>query len=499
MIKRWWPTADSTITNAYKPTMTTRGTGSNMGAADSLEVFYIFAQADTGSQESARILVKFPTNQISADRAASRIPASGSVNFYLRMFNAVHPFTVPSSGTFLIQAVSQSWSEGIGLDMDEYSDEHAVNWMSASEGTAWGLAGGDYHSASSTTTPPGSDFLLTSSFTSGLEDLELDVTPIIETWLENEADSTQTYSNNGFGIQYSGSLESGSISYYTKKFYSRSSEYFLKRPIIEARWNDSKLDDRGNFYASSALATATDNLNTVYLYNYIRGQFVDIPTIGTGNIYVQVYNSSSNGELLTPTPNNPVTGGWVSTGIYSASFALDTTASIVYDRWFSGSGPGNENANLGAVCFHTGTLHVKSFGGDMEQAPFGNVQYVTKILNLKPEYTRDEVARFRVYSRKKNWNPTIYTKATTEIRPEIPEAGYYRIYRVIDDFDVVSYGTGSDNHTKMSFDTSGSYFDFDMETLEGDYMYAIRFVYQDGANYYEQPEVHKFRVRKDNP
>ena len=40
-IKRYTANADTTITNAYKANLQTRGTGSNMGLADSLEVFHI--------------------------------------------------------------------------------------------------------------------------------------------------------------------------------------------------------------------------------------------------------------------------------------------------------------------------------------------------------------------------------------------------------------------------------------------------------------------------
>ena len=36
------------------------------------------------------------------------------------------------------------------------------------------------------------------------------------------------------------------------------------------------------------------------------------------------------------------------------------------------------------------------------------------------------------------------------------------IFRVIDELDVVPFGTGSDLHTGMSYDVSGNYFDFDM-------------------------------------
>ena len=70
-----------TITNAFRENLTTRGTASNMGRADSLEVFSIYAQENSGSSELSRILVQFPISDVSTDRANGVLPASGSVNF----------------------------------------------------------------------------------------------------------------------------------------------------------------------------------------------------------------------------------------------------------------------------------------------------------------------------------------------------------------------------------------------------------------------------------
>ena len=43
-VKRYVASKDTTITNAYKSNLSTRGTGSNMGAADVLELFSIYGQ-----------------------------------------------------------------------------------------------------------------------------------------------------------------------------------------------------------------------------------------------------------------------------------------------------------------------------------------------------------------------------------------------------------------------------------------------------------------------
>ena len=92
-IKRYTAIYDNTLTNAYQENLTTRGTGSNMGLADSLEIFSIYAQKSSSSYELSRVLAQFPvitadaTVTIQSDRTAGTIPASGSVDFYLQLYN----------------------------------------------------------------------------------------------------------------------------------------------------------------------------------------------------------------------------------------------------------------------------------------------------------------------------------------------------------------------------------------------------------------------------
>ena len=372
-ILRYTASADNTITNAFKADLTLRGTGSNMGYADSLEVFSIYGQTSGStlgrSQELSRILIQFPITSISADRTANTIPASGSVSFYLRMFNAETPFTLPQDFTLTVAPLSQSWTEGTGLDMDEYNDLGSSNWLSASTSTKWGSVGGDYLTASNYNV----------TFSQGYEDLEVDITNLVELWIKG--DSSGGHDNYGVGVHLTASQEayhsnssgvnSGSLlqnlvgstdSYYTKKFFARSTQYFFSRPVLEARWDSRIQDDRENFYYSSSLAPAADNLNTLYLYNYIRGQLVNIPSVGTGKVLLSLYSGSSSptgAKLLLPAGggvasglDTNVTGGWVSTGIYSASFAVTGTSattatpSAVFDVWHSGGGRALYGLNL---------------------------------------------------------------------------------------------------------------------------------------------------------
>ena len=596
-IKRYFSDADNTITNAFRPSLTSRGTNANMGASDVLEVFSVYGQASSGSTELERILIKFPISEITTDRSTGDLPIAGGVSFYLKMSNARHSQTVPRQFTLNVSAVSRSWEEGFGLDMDGYTDivypnNEGSTWMSASQTTAWTRMGGDYHDS-----PVYTDY-----FDKGIEDLEVDVTPLVEEWIAGTKD------NYGFGVHLTGTQEAyysgvggystsdddaawaasvlsgqtliitvdsgtpqvvtlagitggaatsleiatsinaqlvGAIadgtstpgtvvitsdnkdvgpssisiddastaitiglmsftptdvsststrgqlnnligsqySFYTKKFFGRNSEFYYKRPYIEARWNSALKDDRGNFYASSSLLSAEDNLHTIYLYNIFGGKLKNIPGVGTGEIYVKAFDSSSGGTDLTPTT---VIGGFVSTGVYSASFALETSLTTVYDRWY--------DSGL-ATCYHTGTISVKSHAASAYNP---NPKYVVNITNLKPSYTRDEQVRLRLYARQKDWSPTIYTVANSNIETLIIESASYQIFRIVDDLSIVPYGTSSDNYTQMSYDVSGNYFDFDMGILQSGYSYGIKVAFYDETSYVEQPYLWKFRIESLN-
>ena len=516
-ILRYTASIDNTITNAYESNLTQRGTGSNMGYADSVEIFSIYGQLSSStagaSQELSRAIIQFPVDQIDAARTAGTLPASGSVSFFLRMYNAETPWTLPQGYTLEVVPISTQWVEGTGLDMDNYQDLGKSNWMSASTTAKWTNMGGDYD-----TTVPGNMYKVT--FPLGWEDIELDISGLVEQWIAGPGGGG--INNYGVGIfltsseeAYASASSAGGVvqnlagatqTYYTKKFFARSTEFFFKRPVIEARWDSTVKDQRGQFYFSSSFAPASDNLNSIYLYNYVRGRLVNLPGIGTtgnaANLTCSFYSSSATGAPTGSAIRLPLGGGvttalstnatasYVSTGIYSCSFALTAGASPfegVSDVWRRSDG----------VEFFTGSIYPSAMP-KYGSAP--TLNYNTNIRNLRKSYSANETARFRTFVRNKYWNPTIYVKATANNPTEIINSASYSIYRVVDDLTVVSFGTGSNDYncTHLSYDVSGNYFDLDMGLLDPGYMYGIKLAYYNDSigSWIEQPETFKFRVEE---
>ncbi len=643
-IKRYLANADTTITNAYKMNLSTRGTGSNMGESDVLEVFSILGQASTSSVEKTRALLKFPVGTINTDRSNGDIPESGSVKFYLRVFNCPHGQTLPKQYDMQILPLSRSWSEGQGLDMEEYTDEDEANWVMASatkrpqitdvkflttneqllkqeyftlynssntrynfvfttqvgetfsgslpgieivvpltgnmsavkdiasvfsasinvyetglsasisaedtsdtsgatirvtttgssgqsgsyqgtvstdhlslttvqEGgkTKWTTAGGDYHEVGYTAGRNLPHYV--KNFQNGTENLEVNITALVEEWIAAESADDPDRENYGVMLKMSGSYEDGTRnrSYYTKKFFARGSEFFYKRPIIEARWDDSKRDDRSNFYLSSSLLLGEDNLNTLYLYNIVNGKLKNIPVLGgasgSNNAYtqinVQVFPSGNvKNQVIKPktlpigggvTVNaaTVITGGWVSTGIYSASFAFTGSESEIFDVW---SKPTKVVQGIQLV---TGSTFKVNKHKTYDYNP--STTYITTLKNLKSSYSQSDKVRIRLFVRPKDWQPNIYTVASKKAEPSIIKDAYYRVFRLIDQFDVIPFGTGSgaqSKYTRMSYDKNGNYFDLEMSLFESDYAYGIQLAYDTDGKHTVQDKIFKFRVEK---
>tara|TARA_R110000824_G_scaffold138803_2_gene303644 strand:+ start:954 stop:2867 length:1914 start_codon:yes stop_codon:yes gene_type:complete len=635
-IKKYTATQDTTITNAFKPGLATRGTGSNMGMADTTAVFEIYGQATTSSIEKSRVLYQFPVSTILTDRDAGTIPASGSVKFYLRLFNAKTATTVPQNVTYVIHALSRSWDEGVGMDVDSYKDKGIANWIFASttkpkasgsitikdysqagsgtplvqltgsstnyeftaidtncgtscpagdfdsegsnnetatnlaalinssasadfsanavsaivyvtassggsggnsnsmtssvaawgsvtgvssdaantllsggfDGTPWTTKGGDWYTDSS------SSFSVT--LDTGLEDFSVNITDLAEQWISasNDSpastDSLGSKTNYGVVVKLSGAFEDGSNNrtYYQKKFFARGTEFFFKKPVLEARWDKSVADDSAKFYQSSSLAPAADNLMNLYMYNFIDGELSNIPAIGTGPILLSVYSGTLDNTAPTGSKlklaigggvvaggDTDVTGGYVKTGIYSASFAYSNKFADNY----------NSNATDLTTLFpiwHTGSTGELYTGSAVAVKTRSNLSiyntpsYRFSITNLKPSYSRDETALLRIFSQDRGREINIYTVSNASPQGQTLENFFYKVQRVSDDTVIVNFSTGSVVYSKLSYDHSGSYFNFDMSNLEGGYMYEIKLLYKHAGNYREARETFKFRVEE---
>ena len=145
----------------------------------------------------------------------------------------------------------------------------------------WTTEGGDYSSSNNGSM----------SFVDGTEDLEVDITTLVEGWID------ESINNYGVGVHITSAEEAAKKTRYTKKFFARTTQYFFKRPIIEARWDSTEKDERGNFYAKSNLLGNTENNNTIYFKNYFNGVLTDVN--GDPGLKTRIYSDSVKSYELT--------------------------------------------------------------------------------------------------------------------------------------------------------------------------------------------------------
>ena len=463
-ILRITASADTTISNAYKPNTLTRAIYANMGAADSMEVYSIY---NSGSDpQIARALVKFPITSISQSRTDGLIPPSGSTNFIFRLYNVEHPETLPTNYYMFIEPVITDWDEGYGLDLENLSDTgrtgskgFGANWRYASMNT-WANDGGDFASET---------YGKQVYFYDGTEDIEVDITRIVEDQING------ILPPYGLCIHLSASYENGNYTktFYTKRFSARSSEYFYKVPSIEVRWESTVKDDRGDFYFSSDNLSDADNLQNIYFYNKVNGALKNLPNDVVPK--VSIYNSS--GSLLTSSLNSSK----ISTGTYRCTFSITGSDSdVLSDTWFSGS-----------KSYFTGSINAltRSFADH-----FTEPEYVLAMPNLKQYYKNYEKPSLRVFVREKDWSPNFYTVATKDLETITLKNLYFKVIRVVDDLTLIDYGISPIAYTLTSYDKNGNYLDLDMSMFEKGYSYAIKLMILNGTIKKEFPTAFRFKV-----
>ncbi len=185
---------------------------------------------------------KFATNIIAAVNLAQ---AAGTLNVTGSSDGATVTLTQLAKG---VAGNSAADISGTGV-----SDSVVTVVKQFGNGTGqWATTGGDFYTDSSSS--------FNQTFSEGDEDLKIDITTLVEQW--TSGGNLGSKDNHGLIIKLSSSYEASSStntvgstkSYYTKKFFARGSEFFFKRPAIEARWDDTRKDNRANFYFSSSLA-----------------------------------------------------------------------------------------------------------------------------------------------------------------------------------------------------------------------------------------------------
>jgi len=364
MFKVFKADKDTYITNKVIKGKISGSYNSNVGLASSLDLYKLYGMSMSGStplRELSRILIHFDISELRGLVSSGSIDYTHSSFFArIKLFDVYGGQPTPNNYTIAVSPLSASFDEGRGKDVVLYSDKDVCNFVTASvpnntwkeigcykSGTIDDLC--DYITGSMTT----GQLSTTQYFTSGEEDLYVDVTKAISSTLSNQIP------DSGFRIAFSPSEENNNYTYFVKRFASRHAYNESKHPRLEVGFDDSIID--------TSQGMTFDSKETMFLWNYDHGNLSNL-TSGSNNIQITGSNciilklqleKSGGVEEFIFTGSQHAAGKNFMTGVYSASIYLSSSNQYIINSLIS-TGSTIKLTPIwgsidGKVAYHTGS------------------------------------------------------------------------------------------------------------------------------------------------
>jgi hypothetical protein len=223
------------------------------------------------SNEVSRILVKFPSDQITD--IITNLVSGSSYDAYIKLYLA-NASSIPVNYTIYSHPISGSWEKGTGRlgNVPETTDGASWKFRNYNSGSSWfsvlfpssttgsysgtNTGGGLWYTASS--------YESTQSFTPILtKDIELKVSNTVKAWF------TSSINNEGFIIKHSPSLEFTSQSYFETKYFSDNS-HTIYPPCLEIKWNDYIFSSSLSIVNNNKIVATLDNNKNEYQQDSVQ-------------------------------------------------------------------------------------------------------------------------------------------------------------------------------------------------------------------------------------
>jgi hypothetical protein len=492
-----------------------RATDANVGKASTLDLFKLYGESTSGSAgadiEISRAFVKFNLNPLRQITGSFLDINSKNFKVLLRLSDVYGGQTTPSNFKLIVFPLSRSFDEGIGRDIVNFSDLDSCNFITASvsSGTPslWFVSGAnkqgflgssDIDIISSGTLSGSSDtqnmnLWVAQTFKSGDENLLVDVTTIVSATLAS------LIPDYGFRISYSGSFETNQKTYFVKRFASRESSDYVKKPSLIIKYDDSLQDNHRSFFFDLSGSLFLNNSARGIRRNLISGA-AGTELTGESCLHLRlVSGSTSEGTLFkkTITGSQHKIGKNFITGVYSASFAVsefeNSTLFSEVRKATSASFKTIWSPTDESFAFLTSSLVINrttrtSFDNDPKRL-------LVRVTNMKPVYRTSDRVRFRVFVEDID-RSVIFKKLPMETISIIFTKMYYRIRDSISKEVIIPFEK-SLNSTLCSTDSDGMYFDFYMDSLAPGRLYTIEFLINDNdENLLFVDAATKFRLER---
>ena len=482
-----------------------RATDANLGQAGTLDLFKLYAENISGSDvtpiELSRILLKFDLEEVTSMHNNKIIDVGdSSFKAELCLHDIYGGQTTPNDFHVITFPLAKAFDEGTGYDVVNYSDLDATNYITASfDGSTvidWELPGamssGSLGDASidvivsGTITGQSSAINLApvQYFQTGEEDLKVNVTHFVSASVKN------LITNHGFLVAFSGSYEKDNYTYFVKRFASRNTTNETIRPKLIIKYDDALQDNHQNFEFDLTGSLYLNNFNRGQLSNIVSGESADELT-GENCMILKIQTGSFSKQFNVSQAER---GEGRLTGIYSASFAISSFDSNLYDHVLtSGSIKFDEiwSNSAETITYLSSSLTISK--NNISSVNFRENRYLVSMTNLKQRYRQDEYSRLRVFIENADRN-IVFVKTPIEKMSEIFPNLFYRVRDFASGNIIIPFDTAS-NATKLASDNIGMYFDFYMSSLPRGRAYVFDFmIRQNGFDVIVKDAASKFII-----
>ena len=245
------------------------------------------------SNEVSRILVKFPSDQITD--IITNLVSGSNYDAYIKLYLA-NASSIPVNYTIYSHPISGSWEKGTGRlgNVPETTDGASWDFRNYDSGSPWfgvSFPTNTTGSYSGTNTGGGlwytaSSYESTQSFTPALtKDIELKVSNTVKAWF------TSSINNEGFIIKHSPSLEFTSQSYFETKYFSNNT-HTIYPPCLEIKWNDYTFTSSLSIASNDKIVATLDNNKNEYQQDSVQKFRINVRdqyptrTFSTSSVYL---------------------------------------------------------------------------------------------------------------------------------------------------------------------------------------------------------------------
>jgi hypothetical protein len=462
---------------------------SNLGRAGTLDLFKIYDEnndkVDDGI-ELSRLLIKFDLDRIKNLLDTKININDESFNATIKLFDVNSGVPKPARFDLEVMPLNSEFDEGIGRDVSSYGDFDTANFLNASyvNGTnvAWKKSGANSKGLLGTNdidviTGIIDEFDCRQRFEEGIENLNIDVTPIILNILSG------VLPDHGLRISFVQDQEEDDKTRVLKRFTSRHVVNPQIRPRLEISFDDSDFDDRRNVNFDQTLKLSLENRIAGSRSNIKVGnnELVGEDCIGLELSYENFTFYSEGSQRTVGTFGNAVQG------IYDVIFTIPSDAVIndsgtlireelerlktlkLKERWFPTFDP--------SITIKTNELQIDVNSPLSER--FGLTPFEFRLSNLKSRYKQNSIERVTVFVYDPNYLHASTRRKSLRLRSVILNNVHYSIRDADSGQTLVDYDFEK-NSTKLSYDAEGLYFDIDISILSPGRNYSFDFSAFDG-------------------